>query len=384
MPASEPLPTIQELVRAYHGGARSERAYEDAHDGSMHDILAGVGALLWRRVAEHDRDEFRRIYFDTAPRDALNEYIERRFQLPRIEDTAGVGTAYLSRPTAAGGAGMFWAGTRIRMNSGRGDPLRLYEAVADTPATGSAVSVEVPVRALTFEEKLFDVSRGSVTVLDLADPVWDPTWGVDRLHVEAGVTGETNDEYRARARANRVADRVGYPEAIRRAMVKAGAGVVAFFQGDFLGDALDAGLNRVYVADAGYETSAELLTACRLALPRVVVAGTSAQALPVTNQPISVQVTVRMFDQPYRFDQPATIERAVAAIYEYFRTRDNPFIWREAGVRGAIFRAVPNSQDAIVTASLPAPDLPTLFDSSPLKRFTVARQAISVTLQGPA
>jgi hypothetical protein len=118
MPSSEPIPTVPDLIETFHAAVRSGRKNTDKRTGALYDICAGAGALLWRRQAERDRDEFARVYFDTARGDDLDERVERKLHVERTLDTYGIGVATVSRSSAALGGGTIPEGTRIGVRGG--------------------------------------------------------------------------------------------------------------------------------------------------------------------------------------------------------------------------------------------------------------------------
>lgn len=384
MPSHEPIPTIQEFLDAFHTAVRAERRVADENEGALYDVAGGVGAVLWRRMAERDRDEFRRTYFDTAPDDRLDEYLLRRLGKSRVQATRGTGTASLVRPSAAAGDGTFRLGTRIYASRGTGDAPRLYSVSVDTPVGASDVAATVPVEAGTVGPDGQLSASSSEVQLWLGDPVWDATWAVKSIACGPGTAREENDAVRARVRDEQVDERIGFPTALERAMRDAGAEVVALFPSDFLGAGLDFGLNRIYVGDAAYESSPTLLRACRYVLYRHGIAGAAIQVLRMTTALLTVTATVRLWDAPERFDLVSAQADAAAAIVEYFRARENPFVWRLSGVRGAIYRAVPNVQAIEITTSSPEPVLASLFNTHPLPRYVVEPWGVNVTLEAPS
>src|SRR5437016_2442563 len=67
MPAPDALPAIRDLLGAFADAvlaSKDNRA--DVRRGSVYDHFAGAGAMLLSREAQHDRDLFRALYFDTA------------------------------------------------------------------------------------------------------------------------------------------------------------------------------------------------------------------------------------------------------------------------------------------------------------------------------
>lgn len=252
--------------------------------------------------------------------------------------------------------------------AGAGDLTATLAITADRDGPGSEISV----------------SAGTRSVLQLADPLWDNSWMVAGLTCGAGSLREDDDAAKVRLRRERFAERLGYEAAIIQAMQGAGAGTVALFRADYLGEAADFGLNRVYVGDGNYETTATLLRDCRLALPAVAMAGSSTQVLALTNQLLTFQIAIQFWDIPEKFDTVSAVESTRLAVVEYFRTRENPFVWSTAGLIGAIQRVVTDTFDIEITSNVPAPILATLFNTYPLPRFGTRVNDITVSLEMPA
>src|SRR5580693_466230 len=121
MPASEPLPTITDLLGVFGAGvvARTD-PNADVRRGAVYDHFAGVGAILFSREAQRDRDLFRARYFDTADGADLTELVATRFGIARVLDGYGTGTALFTRDSPSAGAGTIWEGTRIILAAGAG------------------------------------------------------------------------------------------------------------------------------------------------------------------------------------------------------------------------------------------------------------------------
>lgn len=385
MPAAENIPSVSQLVNAYQGGLVSGRKYGDTHPGAIHDHYAGAGALLWQHQAERDREEFSALYFLHAKKNRLDDYIARRWPSKgRVVDELGAGVVRLKRATATAGAGKFWAGTRIAVGGGAGGGMRYYTIKADTSCDATTLTPPpIAIMATTPGPDSVIHAKAGDRVLRVEDPLWDNTWAVEQLDCEAGTVREQDNETRARITTEVIEERFGYESAIVKAMKAAGAATVALFRSDYLGEALDRGLNRVYVGDANFETSTELLRACRLALPSCAIAGTSTQALPMTTSLLDFAITVRFWDTPDKFDTAGAVANTKAAVVEYFETRQNPFAWDSGGVQGAVQRAVEDTQDITVTASSLEPDLLALFDSYPLPRYRTTPERVTVTLADP-
>lgn len=381
MPSSKPLPSIRQLLRAFYGEIAARREDADTHDGAMYDHLAGVGAILWRRVAERDLEEFRSVYFGMARNNRLDTLIERRFSRSRVQLTRGQGTMVVIRASTAAGGGTFWRGTRIAIGDGSASPLRFYLVASDTYVQGTDTYAEIPVEAAKRgPDGAVSVGAGDVRILRVEDPLWDITWEVDSVEVAPGTAREKDHEYRSNALQERLDARVGYTKRITDAMQAAGAAQVVLFRSDYFGAAYDYGLNRVYVGDQSGETTEALLKACRLAMPTVGMAGANLQALPMSNTVLTVDLELTVDRTPTNAARLASY--AKAAIVEYFATRENPFVWRADAVTAAAMRAVQGTLDSTLTTSAPEPTLTDLFNTPPLTRYRVESYSVNVTVAG--
>jgi hypothetical protein len=382
LPSPQPLPSIPELLRAFEGEVAGRRVDADSHRGGIYDLLSGVGALIFRRQAERDASEFRRAYFSTAEDEALDVICEQRFGRSRVLGTAGVGTAVLVRATASAGAGTVLEGTRILVGSGGAAEPCWYRVTADTPMAATGLTVVAPVEAVEIGRGSFvHGTRNSLSVLRLEDPLWDASLYVDSITCGDGTEREEDHDLQAAVRQERVDARVGYSKAIERACREAGAAEVVLFPGNYLGDAVDYGLNRVYVADGSHETPAALLVACRKAIAGVAMGGAAVQVLPVTTVVLQLDLTIELWSAP---SNPRALgEFAVAAAVEYFATRENPFVWQEAGVKGAVMRAIQGVRSITLTPSVAAPTLATLFSANPLPRYHVEACTVRASVEGP-
>lgn len=382
MPAAEQIPTLERLVNAYHGAVVSEFPHGDTHEGAGHDHWAAAGAVMWKRVAERQKEEFSALYFYGAKATRLDDYIESHFPTKsRITATRGAGTARLSRPTNAGGSGTIWAGTRIAVGQPGSNPLRYYLVRQDTPVSSLATSVQISIDADdTGPGKRIHVKAGERAALRIEDPLWDPTWGVTELECADGTLREEDGPCRARITAELFEERFGYESLIIKRMKEAGADLVVLFRSDYLGAAKDYGLNRIYVGDSNFESPAALLRACRLALPSCVMAGSAAQALPVTTRVVEVSVDLKFWSLPENFDTETAVANTRAAVVEYFNRLDNPFVWDLAGLRGAIQRSVEDTQEINLATSWGPPAPAGMFSVSPLPRYVTTANRVNVGL----
>lgn len=329
MPATEPLPSIRELLAAAPGGVVGHR-YPDAdvRRGAVYDHFAGAGAILFSREAARDRDLFRAVYLDTAEGDDLAKLARLRYGARRTTPTFGTGTAMLTRPTLTAGAGTLWEGTRILVFGAAASCAPASYAIArDTPVDAATSAVSAPIRATrTGPGTAVDLSGAAIARID--EPLWDPSWEVASLRCSDGTALESSAELRARARATQLLARRGYADAITRACVAQGATYVALFDSNFgasspllaRGLERDWGLCHCYVADAGFTTPARLLRACTAALERYRVCGADLQVLGMQRVSLDVSAVVTLSDDPGRLPNvDVALRDALAAAFSTTR-----------------------------------------------------------------
>lgn len=400
MPSQAPLPTIRELLDAFGAAVREQDEFADTRRGSRYDVFAGVGAMVFRRLAERDQVLAQSRYFTTARRGDLDEYVREHFPgyYPRRHATVGHGFATIERPNVNAGAGVVWKGTRIEVvGSGSSLPV-VYEVASDVPVEASATAAQVPITSLARgAAAAIDVSAKGAT-LRLADPLWDDLWSVREVRCAPGQEREQDDEWRARIRAGRQESRVGYRAIIERTCRDAGAAQVVTFtsrqmaafrtEGIFVpglgGGIRDFyGLNFVLVGGGSYVGTPELVRACTLALERVRVAGASLQVVPMKPEPTTAEITVRMWNDPGRFHEADIKAQARAAVLRYFDSRDNAFAFRHDGMAGQVRQFVRGVQ-AVEIATTPAePTRDQFLSHVPVPRYAIEARDIAVTVTGP-
>lgn len=409
MPSQIAVPSIAELLKAYESGVRGERDEDaDLRSGAIYDLYAGMGAMVFSRLAVRDRDIFRAIYFENAIGDDLETIADERFHDPIIQATRGPGTAFLSRPSTGGGAGDFLAGTRITLLGGSISEPKTYVVANDTHVLATDIDAFVPVTAdHTGTGVAIDTLKLPSYRARIEDPLWDNSWKLMRLACADGTDKESPAATRSRIRTNRFNARVGYAKAITNVCLAAGAVEVALFPSDFLAtnpnthvesigvlDAQgygDVGLNYAVVGDGSFQTTSDLLRACQIALDSVGIAGTALQALPMQPIVVTLSATVKLWDNPGRFAAIAKANDAKSAIVNYFDTRENPFYFRLAAIRGAIMKNVPDVQAIDLSVSYTVlgvpqttePLLPSMLRTVPVSRYQVTRGSIAVTVTGP-
>lgn len=387
MPSQQEPPDLQQLIDAYRTGAAIKDTDADRHDGSRYEDIGGPGALLMQRVAHRMRSGFRENYLRSSSR-RLDQQIVKRFGTARVEGTPGQGTITVSRAAATAGAGTFRKGTRFRVGVSEQASKR-YQVTADTPAGASDLEATIPVEA-GFVGPEGEI-EGTGYFLRFEDFLWDNTWQIDSIDVAKGTDRQEDEDYLESVKDERFLSRPGYEPGIETALRAAGATQIVFFPSDFAGEALDYGLNYIVLGDDGYEASNAMLLACRLTLDSVTMGGSSVQVVPMTRTTAYINAVVHLWDLPEKFDREGVAAATEGAILEYFRARENPFLWKESSIRGAVWRSTRNVQkiDLTVSASkggsaISEPSLATLFQSTPISRYVAETYSIDVAIDGPA
>jgi hypothetical protein len=377
MPAARPIPTLESFLQAYgasvHADAGSER---NLRRGSGYDKLGGPAALLWAREATRDRDVFRQCYIETANGEALSRLVERKYGAERTEAGFGTGTAIFTRHTS-GTSGTLYAGTRVLLATDEGRP-RPYAVASDTPVDSSTLSLPVPIRAT---KQGPGVAVATSTGLSLGDSVFDAGLKVTYLACADGTEDEPKAEYIDRARSERLDRRVGYRKRVEQACIDAGAANVVILDAGAFGEAADFGVTHVYVADAGFSTPSALLTACRLAVDAVHVAGCDVQVLGMAITPLTTTATITLWDQPGTLDQIAIKRNALNALLAEFLRRTDAWLFRYDALAGAVFGTSSAIRDVVVTSS---PAEPVAGFVSVLPRYVLSGTDVTLTLVAPS
>jgi hypothetical protein len=346
MPSPLQLPTIDELVAAFHAGVHARRDKRaDGRAGSAYDYVAGVSAILWSRQAQRDADLFRAIYFDDAEAEDLTFRAKKLFGIDRTLDAFGEGHAMLARPTTTAGEGTIWTGTRFRVARGSADSVA-YAASRDVPVQATDRYALVPIRATRTGGGVAVHASGGAFV---DDTLWDTGWAVHSLRCEEGTRFEPAHAFRARVRAQRLAERVGYDPRILQACQEAGAAHVALFRSDYGGD--DHGLNVCYVGDAGYSGSVDLVRKVTVALESVRVCGADLPVRPLTAGSLTVRAVVSLWDSPAYFHLADLDLTLRSALLTAFAGTSEGFAYQRDALAGALARVT----DAIQSVSFVAP-----------------------------
>jgi hypothetical protein len=374
--AQAPVPGVSDFLRAYSDAIRGERGQrQNVRRGGTLDLVGGSSALVWAALAARDRDLFRANLVDAAQGEDLDRQVLRRYGVVRLRESRGAGEAIFKRPTAAAGADTIDAGTRIRVQGAAG--FELY-AVAQTTSVGAtALLVAVPIQATRPGPGVAVSASGASVSLD--DSIFDASLVPVSLTCGDGVLEETASAYVARARATKRAGRVGYRRSVTEACKAAGADVVVILAPDTFGG--DQAITNVYVGDAGYTTSTELLDACYVAAESVRVAGCDMQFLPMQVTPVSLEVVATLWDQPAKFDQLALKRDAIDALVGSFAARADFWLFSTDSLSGEVVRASGGAVQSV--AITPTPPAPAATFPAVLPRFTLTGSSIALTLQGP-
>jgi hypothetical protein len=386
MPTTIAEPTLDELVRAFHDGVRATcDRYADGHEGAVYDHFAGVGAIHWSRQARRDTDLWRAIYFATADGGDLTDLLADRYGFVRVADTYGVGTATISRATAAAAGGTIWQGTRLVVYGPLLEAKR-YIVTANTVVSATALTASLPLRAER-PGKGTAISVGA-NAARIDEPLWDTTWTVNRLACEDGTEFEPAAAARARFRDVRLASRVGFIEALVSACKEVGVENAVLFPSDYGGDSEDQGLNMAYVGDSGYSGSDALVRAVQVRLEQTRVLGDNLQVRPLTRGDLIVRADVNLWDLPARVNTTALRTVLVGAILGYFDGATSGFSYDRDALAGAMMKATSAVQ--FVSFALPSADAGVLSTTNgrlnfpgSLSRYRVRDADITLTFLPP-
>lgn len=349
MPSTLPLPTISSLVQAASNAVMGEDdPYADVRSGSLYNHAVGPTAVLFSREADRDKSLFEDIYFDNASGKALTRYVWARDGIARVMDSAGAGTCSFTRPTAGGGAGPFLKGTRIQV---AGTPPMVYEVSADTTVGAGALTATIPIDASVLGTGVkIAVSSG----LSLLDEVYDLTWKPISLSCADGTDFEEASAFRARVTQTKLNERTGYLPQLTLACQSVGAKYVVAFSSQYglpVSDFLDDfGLNAVYVADAGYQTTPALVLACQNVLESWRVLGADLWVGGMANVPLTLNFLVALVDNPTNLPQQSIRRLCAQALLAAFGPTDGGFSYSAQSLASAVNNASPYVQHASVPA----------------------------------
>lgn len=355
MPSTFAEPTLAELLKAFHDGVRVQRdRYADGREGAVYDHFAGVGAIHWARQARRDTDLFRAVYFGTAEATDLTRLLNDRYDFARVEESYGVGSSTLTRPTAAAADETIWKGTRLLVGSALVEATQ-YIVLEDVPVAAGDLTATVAIRAgRVGPGTAITVAPSWTGTVRIDDPLWDTTWTVTSLACAGGTSFESATESRARYRDLRRESRVGFVEALITACKNAGATNAIFFPSDHGGEDVDHGLNMAYVGDASFSGTDALVRRIQLELEDWRVLGDNLQVRALTRTDIRIKASINLWDTPARVNQTALRTLLTGAVLGYFDGATSGFSYDRDALAGAMMKASPAVQFA--SFALPVAD----------------------------
>lgn len=385
MPSNQPLPTILEMLNGAAGALWARRQIADGHDGSLYDVQAGVGAILWVREAVRDRDSFRACFDDWTTGDLLESRIVRKGGPARIVASRGTGQAQLQRDSAPEMPGIFLAGTRIGV-AGLGSVPRFYRLTSNTLTTGYETGLLLAIEAAEPGDGVsIDTTKLSDPRMWWEDIVLEPSWRIVSVVCSEGTCRETDQEYRARWRQSRIDRRVGYRKALSDALVAAGASYVVLLESDYADGSDDLGINRAFVADSTFQSPDSLLRACRLAADEVRVLGCDLTVWGITRTLSSFNLTATLWSGVGEVDQAAVRTSVQDGVLHYFSARDNGFCFKRDGLGADVLRSTPEVQSLDFGGTDPSDTvIANLMESTVLPFLFTERNLINVTLANPS
>lgn len=373
-------PTISDFLDIARQGIVAEDKVADLNRGSDYESRTGPNSMLWSRQVQRDTDLWKSTRFNDAEGPDLTTLIEWRHGITRTVDTRGSGTAVIARPTATGGSGTVYKGTRIRMASESSEPV-YYRVTSDTSVGDTDLNATLPIEAIDFGPG-YKTSSAPVS-FTLTDSLWDTTWYVSSLVCADGGTLESAPAYRARVRQARSEDIPGSEQAIIDACTAAGATNVALFPSTYPGLSADVGLNCVYVGDSGYSASTDLIRACTKALWNIKVCGTNLQVMPLVRTALTIVVDVYFVDAAAVMPIVRLDRVYRQAVQKYFGDNGR-FTYTLSGIESAIAVIGTETQDVVVAS--PATDATILVGGNlpaTLSRYYVPDNNLTIRYHGP-
>ncbi len=333
----KPEPTIREFIDIAGGAVRgSKDDLADTRQGSIYEHIFGPAAILWSRQAQRHTDLFASTRFDGAEGEALTDLVLGRFQVERVLDAPGTGSATFQRASTSAGGGTIYRGTKLFVPSPTADPIA-YFVSRDTPVGSETKFISVPIESeLNGPGSAISIPRA---IID--DALWDSTWTVVGLTCSDGTVFEKAHELKARARAARLDARVGFLPQIVAACLDAGAIHVVGFPSYRVAES-DFGLNVCYVGDGSFTTPPALLRACNIALESIRILGDNLQVLPMQASPLPITATVTLASPPASYDLTGLATLLIGALVRYFKGKDGGFAYTRNGLLGAMRQVAPN------------------------------------------
>lgn len=347
------VPDRIEILETFHGAVRRVDLTANARRGAKLDVLGGSSSVLW--VKQMDRDEYLFRLGDVLDEndrfDALVDYYYRPRRTRRPE-RPGQGSLIMSRPSA-GTDGYIYTGTRIIYTPGQGQESRVYSVSTDTPVSITDTTVNVPIES-TLAGRSVPV-EALESQLKVDDILFDPSFKAIYMTCDAGENEESRKDYLAFAKTDHLAQRNGYATKIRSICAEVGAFQIVLLRPDEFGDEYDDGICHLYVADANWSWTQDLVKACVLATDGVRIGGCDLSVGGIQTTPIqfSVNVTVRASMSPReRLSITPIISDAIIRNFQ----ADEAF-WRyDLGwLESVVVKTSPRIQEATVTTNQPAP-----------------------------
>lgn len=387
MPSTKPLPTLQDFRDAFRAGIVGEgNLGRDLRTGSMYDVVGGTSALVWSREMGFVRDVFQAASFDGSTREDADEQVFQRYGTLRTLETYGKGIAVFTRSSTA--ATTIFAGTRIRVANST-QTSREYVVASNVDVATDTTTALVPIRSRIPGTGSLCRAVASETSLYLLD-AQELAWTVAELTCGEGTDFEPDDPYKARAKAERASTRPGYEARMVTALTAVGLSQAVFFASTYGIDASDFvsdnGINAVYVGDESFQATDDQVRAAIVALESVRVAGCDLFVGKFNRTALAPEISIRLWRDPSDLNGDAITRAAKSAVAEYFRARDNQFIFRRSLVAGSIFEV----SEAIQSVEIVSPSTDgTVLEGDPahfpttLAIFSVEENDVAITLLGP-
>ena len=376
MPAKTAPPTIEDYRQAFRGGVLSKREDADLfNSGSSYDVFGGWAAQGFYRLSTRARGNFRNIYFDSAEGVALSDRVALLYPdvAPAPVESAGLGYVLLARPTAGGGGDFIYEGTRFSVSTAGG--ISYYLTAETVYVDPTAVTVELPIYA----EQTGTGQSIDAQYAVIESSVYDATFHVIRIVCADGTDGMKASAYRAQVRVEHIANRPGYIADIEEKLRAAGADQIEFFASDYFGEDEDHGLNRIFVSDVSYTTTAALLLACRLALFDCGMWGAATQVLPLQRQSVKLTATVKLWAIHATRSRDGLETDIRDRLVEYISS--NPYTWDLNSASGHARQTSNDIETLAVTANVTPPNKTAPFDVVPLTRWFCNDSDVTVIFQ---
>lgn len=251
--------------------------------GSDINIILGMAASIGEEIGRFDLGKFSALFFQTASGTDLDRLAVDRFNVPRKEAAAAVGSIRFSRPTTGAGNVFIATGTRVASST------ITFKTTVDATLTG--LTIDVPIAATTVGANT-NVDAGTIT--NLIDSLTDPTVTVSNpLPTAGGADIETDSAYRLRLSNFILTLAKGTLSALTAAALAVPGVAVATAEDVLNPGAVPSGVARVFIADANGNSNQQLEDLVRAALDSVRAGGmqVSVAGAVVTFVQIALHVT---------------------------------------------------------------------------------------------